>query len=81
MNLTAFVRLLGVFLFVLSVSFNIKFYLDNQVMIKLLVVEDNGLNTKSEVKRLVNDLHIINKMDENISILKLGDKNSSKEQF
>lgn len=75
MNLTAFCRLLGVFFFVLSVSYNIKLYLDNQVMIKLLVVEDNGLDSNSEVKRFVNDIHFINKLDKNTSLLKIGDKN------
>lgn len=61
MNLTAFCRVLIVFFFVLSVSFNVKFYLDNQVLVALLIDKDNGLDSESEVKELVEDIHLLKK--------------------
>lgn len=75
MNLTAFCRVLIVFFFVLSVSFNVKFYLDNQVLVALLIDKDNGLDSEGEVKQLVEDIHLLKKMDLNSSLLK--DENSS----
>ncbi len=78
MNLTAFCRVLIVFFFVLSVSFNVKFYLDNQVLVALLIDKDNGLDSEGEVKQLVEDIHLLKKMDLNSSLFK--DENSSEVQ-
>jgi hypothetical protein len=67
MNLTAFARVFIVFCFVLSAALNVKLYLDNRIMIKLLITADNGLDNANEVRELVDDLHILNRMDLNIS--------------
>ena len=58
-DLIAFARLLIVFAFVLSLGFNVKFYLDNRLLTELLIAADNGLDTEKEVSELVKDLHKI----------------------
>ena len=67
MNLTAFARVFIVFCFVISAALNVKLYLDNRIMIKLLITADNGLDNANEVRELVDDLHILNRMDLNLS--------------
>ena len=58
-DLIAFARLLIIFAFVLSLTFNVKFYLDNRLLTELLIAADNGLDTEKEVSELVEDLHKI----------------------
>lgn len=58
-DLIVFARLLIIFAFVLSLTFNVKFYLDNRLLTELLIVADNGLDTEKEVSELVEDLHKI----------------------
>ena len=58
-DLVTFTALLLVFAFVLSLTFNVKFYLDNRLLTELLIAGDNGLDTEKEVSELVKDLHKI----------------------
>lgn len=71
-KLSYYVELFLVFCFVLSVSLNVKFYLDNEVLKELVALETN--TNKSEVQVFVNDLHEANKVANNAT---KEDKNES----
>lgn len=52
-----FFRLLIIFLFVISVSLNVKFFLDNEVL-KNLVSEQLKIS-KDKVEQITQDLHLV----------------------
>ena len=58
-KISYYVEFFLVLCFVLSVSLNVKFYLDNEILKELVAVELNS--NKKEIQTIVDDLHEVNK--------------------
>ena len=71
MKISYYVELFLVFCFVLSVSLNVKFYLDNEVLKEVVALETGA--QKEQVQTIVDNLHEVNKINDTNA----SDKNES----